>query len=67
MSWSDDKELSSAADAIGWNSLSKKQKKQKKTCLVIDFIHQTFVRDETINNSIYSYYIYIYIYLKAEV
>ena len=24
MSWSDDKELSSGADAIGWNSLKKK-------------------------------------------
>ena len=24
MSWSDDKELSSRADAIGWNSLKKK-------------------------------------------
>ena len=27
MSWSDDKELSSGADAIGWNSLKKKKKK----------------------------------------
>ena len=27
MSWSNDKELSSGADAIGWNSLPKKKKK----------------------------------------
>ena len=27
MSWSDDKELSSGVDVIGWNSLSKKKKK----------------------------------------
>ena len=26
MSWSDDKELSLGADAIGWNSLKKKKK-----------------------------------------
>ena len=32
MSWSDDKKLSSGADAIGWNSLKKKKqlKKRKK-------------------------------------
>ena len=29
MSWSDDKELSSEADAIGWNSLSQKKKKKR--------------------------------------
>ena len=28
MSWSDDKKLSSEADAIGWNSLSQKKKKK---------------------------------------
>ena len=27
--WSDDKELSSEANAIGWNSLSQKKKKKK--------------------------------------
>ena len=30
VSWSDDKELLSGADAVGWNSFSQKKEKKKK-------------------------------------